>query len=185
MDTEFKKELDDKMDKAMQALARELNGLRTGRASVNLLAPVQVEAYGSRMPLSQVATVATPDAVTVTVQVWDSGMTKAVEKAISEANLGLNPIAEGQVIRINIPPLSQERRVELVKISHKYGENAKVSLRNIRKNGMDSLKKMEKDSLISEDEHRTHSEAVQKMTDDYVKKVDDKIKAKEDDIMKI
>ena len=185
MENALQKELSEKMDKAMAALDRELAGLRTGRASVNLLNFVQVEAYGSRMPISQVATVSTPDAVTISVQVWDAGMAKAVEKGIVEANLGLNPIREGQSIRINMPPLSQERRAELVKIAHKYGESSKVSMRNIRKAGMDSVKKMEKDGDISEDEMHKYSDEVQKMTDTYVKDIDAKIKYKEEDIMKI
>ncbi len=185
MENEVKKELTEKMDKAMAALDRELGGLRTGRASANLLVPVQVEAYGSKMPISQVATISTPDAVTISVQVWDSGMAKAVARGIADANLGLNPICEGQSIRINMPPLSQERRVELVKLAHKYGENSKVSIRNIRKAGMDSVKKMEKDGDISEDEMHKYSDEVQKITDTYVKDIDAKVNSKEADIMKI
>lgn len=185
MDTKLNAELNDKMDKALAVLARELSGLRTGRASVNLLDPVVVEVYGSKMPISQVATVSTPDATTLSVQVWDSQMTKTVEKAIADANLGVNPSASGQVIRIAIPPLSEERRKDLVKLAHKYGENCKVALRNIRRDGMDTLKKMEKDNEISEDEHHEQSEEVQKLTDDFTVKVDEVIKRKEQEILKI
>lgn len=185
MDSNLKQELTEKMDKSIASLDRELGGLRTGRASANLLNPVQVEAYGSKMPISQVATVSTPDAVTISVQVWDADMAKAVEKGIVDANLGLNPLCEGQLIRINMPPLSEERRADLVKVAHKYGENSKVSIRNIRKTGMDSIKKMEKDGDISEDEMHKYSDEVQKMTDKYVKDIEDRVKSKESDIMKI
>lgn len=185
MNEDLKNDIKDKMDKALSVLNRELSGLRTGRASVNLLDPVVVEAYGSRMPLSQVATISTPDATTLAVQVWSSDMVKTVEKAIVDANLGVNPNADGQMIRINIPPLSEERRRDLVKLAHKYGENCKVALRNIRRDGMDSLKKMEKDNEISKDEHHDYSEEVQKITDDFVNLVDETIKNKEKDILKI
>lgn len=177
--------LKSKMESSMKVLDHDLKGLRTGRASVNLLDSVVVEAYGDRMPISQVATVSTPDARMIAVQVWDKTMVKAVEKAITEANLGLNPSADGQMIRMSIPPLTEERRKELVKLAHKYGENTKIALRNVRRDGMETLKKMEKDNEISKDEHHSISEDVQKLTDEFVAKVDNEIKQKEQEIMTI
>jgi ribosome recycling factor len=183
--TALKKDLSIKMENSIKALDHELKGLRTGRASVNLLDPVMVEAYGSRMPISQVATVSTPDAKTIAVQVWDKGMVKAVEKAIADANLGVNPSADGQIVRMSLPPLSEERRKELVKLAHKYGENFKVALRNVRRDGMEILKKAEKDSLISKDEHHSLSEEIQKLTDEFSDKVDNHVKQKEQEILTI
>ncbi len=185
MDKALKSELTEKMDKAMAVLDKELKGLRTGRASVNLLDPVVVEAYGNKMPISQVGTVSTPDAKTISVQVWDKAMVKTVEKAIADANLGLNPSSDGQLIRMSLPVISQERRKELVKLAHKYGENTKVALRNIRRDGMDVLKKMEKDQNLSKDEHHNQSEEIQKLTDDYISKVDNVIKSREEEILTI
>lgn len=185
MDQNLKNELSTKMDKALDAMNREFSGLRTGRASTHLLDPVVVEVYGSKMPISQVGTVSTPDAKTITVQVWDKGMVKTVEKAIADANLGVNPSSDGQLIRIGIPPLSEDRRKELVKMAHKYGENSKVALRNIRRDGMDKLKQMEKNNEISKDEHHSYSEEVQKLTDGYIKKIDDASKAKEKEILTV
>jgi ribosome recycling factor len=176
-------DLKSRMESGLRVLDNELKGLRTGRASANLLDPVVVEAYGSRMPLSQVATVSTPDARMISVQVWDKTMVKAVEKAITEANLGLNPSSEGQVIRLPIPPLSEERRKDIVKLGHKYGENTKIAIRNVRRDGMESLKKMEKDNEISKDEHHSLAEDIQKLTDDFVAKVDTAIKQKEQEVM--
>lgn len=178
-------DLSTKMENSLRVLDNELKGLRTGRASVNLLDPVMVEAYGSRMPLSQVATISTPDARIISVQVWDKAMVKAVEKAITEANLGLNPSSDGQLIRLPLPLLSEDRRKELVKLAHKYGENTKIAIRNVRRDGMDVLKKMEKDSLISKDDHHSISEDVQKLTDDFVGKVDNAVKHKEQEILTI
>ena len=169
--------LNEKMQKALDVLDRELSGLRTGRASANLLDPVVIEAYGSKMPLSQVGTVSTPDAKTITVQVWDKEMVKTVEKAIADANLGLNPSSDGQLIRMNLPALSQERRKELVKIAHKYGENTKISLRNVRRDGMEALKTMEKNNEISKDELHTYENDIQKLTDTFTNKVNDLIKS--------
>lgn len=185
MDKALKSELTEKMDKAMAVLDKELKGLRTGRASVNLLDPVVIEAYGSKMPISQVGTVSTPDAKTISVQVWDKAMVKTVEKAIADANLGLNPSSDGQLIRMSLPVISQERRKELVKLAHKYGENTKVALRNIRRDGMDVLKKMEKEQNLSKDEHHNQSEEIQKLTDDYISKVDNVIKSREEEILTI
>jgi ribosome recycling factor len=185
MEKELMSDLKSRMESAIRVLDNELKGLRTGRASVNLLDPVMVEAYGDRMPLSQVATISTPDARMISVQVWDKGMVKAVEKAITEANLGLNPAAEGQVIRLPIPQLSEERRRDLVKLAHKYSENTKIAVRNVRRDGMESLKKMEKDSLITKDEHHTFGDDIQKLTDKFVERVDEEVKKKEQEIMTI
>jgi ribosome recycling factor len=185
MDKALNQELIEKMDKAIAVLDKELKGLRTGRASVNLLDPVVIEAYGSKMPISQVGTVSTPDAKTISVQVWDKSMVKTVEKAIADANLGLNPSSDGQVIRMSLPIISQERRKELVKLAHKYGENTKVALRNIRRDGMDTLKKMEKDHNLSKDEHHDQSEEIQKLTDEFISKVDAVVRAREEEILTI
>ncbi|MEM6338633.1 MAG: ribosome recycling factor [Pseudomonadota bacterium] len=185
MDQNLKNELSEKMTKAMDMLDREFSGLRTGRASIHLLDPVIVEVYGSKMPISQVGTVSTPDAKTITVQVWDKAMVKTVEKAIADANLGVNPSSDGQLIRMNLPPLSEERRKELVKIAHKYGENTKIALRNVRRDGMDKLKQMEKSNEISKDEHHTYSDEVQKLTDEFIGKVETSVKSKENEIITI
>ncbi|WP_395476579.1 ribosome recycling factor [Rickettsia endosymbiont of Pantilius tunicatus] len=181
----LKKNLQDKMDKALKVLDHELKGLRTGRASVNLLDSVTVEAYGDRMPLSQVASLTTPDARTINVQVWDKSMVSSVEKAITVANLGLTPSSDGQLIRLPIPALTEERRKELAKLAHKYGEDTKISLRNIRRDGNEELKKMEKDNIIAKDEHHSLAEQVQKLTDEYSSKVDLAIKQKEQEIMTV
>lgn len=181
----LKNDLTDKMNKAIAILEKELSGLRTGRASANLLDPVVVEVYGSKMPISQVGTVSTPDAKTISVQVWDKALVKTVEKAIADANLGLNPSSDGQLIRMTLPVLSEERRKELVKVAHKYGENTKVALRNIRRDGMESLKKLEKDGEISKDDHHNLGEEIQKLTDEFTDKVDKHIKIKEQEILKV
>ncbi|WP_375333788.1 ribosome recycling factor [Candidatus Tisiphia endosymbiont of Xenochironomus xenolabis] len=183
--TTIYKELQSKMDSSLKILDHELKGLRTGRASVNLLDPVLVEAYGDKMPLSQVASLSTPDARTITVQVWDKSMIKAVEKAITDANLGLNPSSDGQLVRITIPLLTEERRKELVKFAQKYGENTKIALRNIRRDGNEELKKLEKDNIITKDEHHNFSEEIQKLTDEYSNKVDSHVKQKEQEIMTV
>ena len=185
MDQVLKNDLTEKMNKAIVILEKELSGLRTGRSSTNLLDPVVAEVYGSKMPISQVSTVSTPDAKTISVQVWDKAMVKTVEKAIADANLGLNPISDGQLIRMSLPILSQERRKELVKVAHKYGENTKVSLRNIRRDRMENLKKMGKDNSISKDDHHNISDEIQKITDDFTSKVDQHVKTKEDEILKV
>lgn len=178
-------DLNRRMDGALDTLKKEFAGLRTGRASAGMLEPIQVEAYGSRMPITQVGTVGAPEARLLTVQVWDAGQVKAVEKAIVEADLGLNPQTEGTLIRIPVPPLNEERRIEIIKVAGKYAEQARVAVRNVRRDGMDALKKMEKDSAISEDEHRTLSEKVQKLTDTHVKAIDESLSAKEVDIKQI
>ena len=185
MNQNLKNELSEKMTKAMDILDREFSGLRTGRASIHLLDSVIVEVYGSKIPISQVGTVSTPDAKTITVQVWDKAMVKTVEKAIADANLGVNPSSDGQLIRMNLPPLSEERRKELVKVAHKYGENTKIALRNVRRDGMDKLKQMEKGNEISKDEQHTYSNKVQKLTDEFIGKVEDNVKSKENEIITI
>ncbi len=182
---ELQNDLKRRMDSARDALKREFAGLRTGRASAHLLDPVVVKAYGSDMPLLQVGTVNVPEPRMITVQVWDRGLVQAVEKAIREANLGVNPQADGQLVRIPIPELSQERRQELTKLAHKYAEHGRVAVRNVRRDGMDALKKMEKDGKISQDEHRHQSDVVQKLTDDHIKKVDETLAAKEKEILQV
>jgi ribosome recycling factor len=181
--SELINDLKKRMDGAMGALDHDLKGLRTGRASANFLDSVVVEAYGDKMHISQLATVTVPEPRLISVQVWDKAMVKAVEKAISHADLGVTPSADGTTIRVPLPILSQERRTELVKIAHKYGEQSKIALRNVRRDGMEHLKKMEKDGEIAKDEHHNLSEEVQKITDDYVKKIDQQVEIKEKDIL--
>ncbi len=174
-----------RMDGALDVLKNEFSGLRTGRASSSMLEPVQVEAYGSKMPLNQVATVNVPEPRLLTVQIWDAGMVKAVEKAIREAGLGLNPQLEGSLIRVPVPELNEERRTELTKVAGKYAEQGRISVRNVRRDGMDTLKKMEKDNNISEDEHKRMADEVQKLTDELIGKIDGQLSDKEKDIMTI
>ena len=176
------KELDKRMQGAVDALKKEFAGIRTGRASVNLLDPVMVEAYGQRMPLNQVGTVSAPEARLLTVNVWDKGLVVSTAKAIREAGLGLNPAPDGQLVRIPIPELTSERRIELAKVAHKYAEHGRVAVRNVRRDGMEALKKAEKDHKISQDEHRHKSDEVQKLTDRYVKQVDEMLAHKEKEI---
>jgi len=177
--------LDQRMKKSLAALKDEFAGLRTGRATTSLLDPIMVDAYGSKMPMNQVATVSVPEARMLSVQVWDKGMTQAVEKAIRESSLGLNPMAEGTVIRVALPELNEERRRELTKVAHQYAEQAKVAIRHIRRDGMDALKKQEKDGDISKDEMHQKSDEVQKLTDDTVAEVDKMLATKEADIMQV
>jgi ribosome recycling factor len=174
-----------RMDGALEALRKEFAGLRTGRASGNLLEPVQVMAYGSPMPLNQVGTVNVPEPRMITVQVWDRSLVSAVEKGIRDAGLGLNPASDGTLVRVPIPELSQERRQELTKIAHKYAEQARVAVRNVRRDGMDFLKKLEKDGKISQDEHHGLGDQMQKLTDEHVKKVDDTLATKEKEILQV
>jgi ribosome recycling factor len=181
----LKTETKRRMEGAVEALHKEFGGLRTGRASTSLLEPVTVEAYGQAMPLNQVGTVGVPEPRMLTVQVWDKGMVKAVEKAIMDAGLGLNPQADGQMVRIPIPPLNEERRKELAKVAGKYSEEARIAVRNVRRHAMDELKKAEKDGGISEDEHRQYSDEVQKLTDGFVKQIDDALSHKEAEIMQV
>ncbi|MER2519649.1 MAG: ribosome recycling factor [Bdellovibrionales bacterium] len=174
-----------RMESALDALRKEFGGLRTGRASTSLLDNIHVDAYGSMMPLNQVGTVGVPEPRLLTVQVWDKGLAKSVEKAIRDAGLGLNPQPDGQLIRVPLPELSQERRQELSKIAGKYTESARISVRNVRRDAMDALKKEQKDGKLSEDEHKTQSDKVQKLTDEIVKKIDDALAAKEKEIMQV
>ena len=175
----------ERMEKTLEALKNDFGGLRAGRAHASLLDGILVEAYGSMTPISQVGTVSVPDARTLSVSVWDKGLAKNVEKALRESELGLNPMSDGQLIRIPIPPLSEERRKELVKIAGKYAEQSKIAVRNIRRDAMDEVKKMKKDSLISEDDEKKYNNDIQKWTDDAVKKIDDQFNAKEQDIMQV
>ncbi|MDF2797855.1 MAG: ribosome recycling factor [Devosia sp.] len=178
-------DLKTRMQKSIASLREELAGLRTGRASASLLEPVTVEAYGSRMPLNQVATVTVPEPRMLSVQVWDRSMANAVEKAIRDSGLGLNPIGEGQVIRVPLPELNEERRRELTKVAHNYAEQARVAVRHIRRDGMDILKKAEKDGDMSQDDARTQSDLVQKATDAAVAEIDAVVAVKEQEIMQV
>ena len=180
-------DLDDlkrRMDGALQVFKQELSGLRTGRASASMLEPVTVQAYGTTMPLSQVATISAPEPRLVNVQVWDRSMAQAVEKAIRESSLGLNPVVEGQMMRIPIPELNQERRQELIKVAHKYAESAKVAVRHVRRDGMEEIKKAEKDGM-SKDDVRVESDKVQKLTDEKVAEIDSILSNKEQEIAQI
>ena len=179
------KDLTRRMDGALQVLRKEFSGLRTGRASTSLLDPLTVDAYGSQMPLSQVGTVGAPEPRMLTVQVWDKTLAPAVEKAIRESNLGLNPQADGTLIRVPIPELSEERRVELTKVAGRYAEQARVAVRNVRRDGMDSLKRMEKESEISKDEHRDRGVDIQKITDEHIAGIDSLLADKEKEIMQV
>ncbi len=178
-------DLKQRMQGAIEMLEKEFSGLRTGRASTNMLEPVTVEVYGSRMPLNQVGTVSVPEPRMLTVQVWDTSATKAVEKAIRDAGLGLNPQAEGSLIRVPVPELSTERRTELQKVAGKYAEQTRVAIRNVRRDGMDAIKKSAKDNEISEDDEKKQSDDVQKLTDDFIKTVDTMLSKKEADVMKV
>ena len=174
-----------RMQGALQVLHDEFGGLRTGRASAALLEPVNVDAYGSSMPMNQVGTIGVPDSRMITVQVWDQGLLGAVEKAIMESGLGLNPSRDGNLVRVPIPQLSEERRTELTKVAHKYSEQARVAIRNVRRDGMDTVKKLQREGDISEDEQRAWETDLQKLTDDFVKEIDDSLSAKESEIMKV
>lgn len=177
--------LKDRMQKSIVSLRDELAGLRTGRASASLLEPVTVEAYGGRMPLNQVATVTVPEPRMLSVQVWDRTLAGAVEKAIRNSGLGLNPAAEGQVIRVPLPELNEERRRELTKVAHNYAEQARVAVRHIRRDGMDLLKKLEKDGDMSQDDSRKQSDLVQQATDQAVSEIDKVLAVKEQEIMQV
>ncbi len=181
-------DLDDierRMKGAIESLRSEYAGLRTGRASTSMLDPVMVDVYGASMPLNQVGTVSVPEARMLTVQVWDKGNGAAVEKAIRNSGLGLNPMLDGQTVRIPIPELNEERRTELARVSAKYAEQSRIAIRNVRRDGMDTLKNMEKNKDISEDDHKMYSDEVQSLTDKFVGEVDVTQKAKEAEIMQI
>lgn len=183
--TDLKKDLQTRMHKSVEVLKQEFSGLRAGRATTGLLESVMVEAYGAKVPINQVGNIGVLDARMLSVQVWDKTQVKAVEKGILEANLGLNPIVDGQVVRIPIPPLSEERRIELKKVANKYTENARIAVRNIRREGMETIKKMQKDGNISEDEQRKFESEVQKITDSSIKDMDEALANKEKDIMQV
>ncbi len=178
-------EFDQRMRASIEALKREFSGLRTGRASAHLLDPIQVTVYGSKMPLNQVATVSVPESRAISVQVWDKTNVGAVERAIRESNLGLNPVIDGTLLRLPIPALTAERRTELTKIAHKYAEQTRVAVRNVRRDGMELLKKLEKDAHMSQDEHKKNSSKVQELTDSFIKEVETTLHAKEAEIQKV
>ncbi|HSP25737.1 MAG TPA: ribosome recycling factor [Saliniramus sp.] len=186
MTTDF--DLDDikrRMRGAVNSLKSDLGGLRTGRASASLLDPIQIDAYGAMMPITQVATVSVPEPRLISVQVWDRGMTGAVEKAIRESDLGLNPQTEGQVIRLRIPEMNEQRRKEMVKVAHKYAEEARIAIRHVRRDGLDLLKKLEKDGAMGQDDEKRQADLVQKSTDEHVSEVDSVVAAKEKEIMQV
>lgn len=178
-------DLKERMSKSVASVKDEFAGLRTGRASASLLEPVTADAYGSRMPLSQLASVSVPEPRLLSVQVWDQGLAAAVEKAIRDSGLGLNPSREGAVIRVPIPELNEERRRELTKVAHNYAEQGRVAVRHIRRDGMDLLKKLEKDGDMSQDESRQLSDQVQKATDAAVSEIDAMLATKEQEIMQV
>ncbi|MFO7597408.1 MAG: ribosome recycling factor [Desulfocurvibacter africanus] len=179
------KELETRMQKVVENLKREFGRLRTGRASTTLLEGISIDYYGSSTPISQVASVATPDSRTITIQPWDRGSFGPIEKAIMTSDLGLNPVNDGKIIRISLPPLTEERRKDLVKLGKKYTEEGKVAVRNIRRDGNDTLKKLEKDKTITEDDLRRGQDEIQKLTDKYVAKCDEALAVKEKEIMEI
>ena len=181
-------DLDDikrRMEGSLSSLKTEFMGLRAGRASTGMLEPVMVDAYGSKMPMSQVGNISAPEPRLLTVTVWDASLTSAVEKAIRESDLGLNPMAEGTLIRVPIPDLSEERRRDMVKVASRYAEAARVSVRNVRRDGIETARKMQKDSLLSEDELRDMENDIQKLTDDHVKMIDDALANKEKEITQV
>jgi ribosome recycling factor len=184
-ETYSKDEMARRMKGVVTSAKSDLAGLRTGRASPSLLDPVSVEAYGNRMPVSQLGTVSAPESRMLTVQVWDKSMVKHVDKAIRDAGLGLNPQIDGQLLRIPLPELTQDRRKELVKLAHKYSEGGRVAIRNVRRDGMELLKKLEKDHKISQDEQHKQGEELQKLTDAHIKDIDDLLQAKEREIMQV
>jgi ribosome recycling factor len=182
----LKSDLKNKMDKVLENLQKEFSGLRTGRASPSLIEFIQVDAYGNKTPINQLGSVNVQDhGKLLVVQAWDKGVVKAIEKAINDANIGVHASSEGQLIRVPIPPLSEERRKELVKLAAKYSEQSRISIRTVRREGMDTIKRAEKEHSISEDEMHTQSDAIQKITDEYIKKTDELLTQKERDITSI
>lgn len=179
------KDIEHRMARAVEVLLEEFGGLRTGRASASLLEPISVDAYGSKMPMNQVGTISVPEPRMITVQVWDNSLVGAVEKAIRESSLGLNPMPDGQLLRVPLPELTQERRAELSKVAGHYAEQARVAVRNIRKHCMDDLKKAEKESEIGEDLHHDLGAEVQDLTDKYVGNIDDALTQKDEEIMQV
>ena len=179
------KEIERRMRGALGVLKQEFGGLRTGRANASLLDPIMVTAYGNPMALNQLATINVPEPRLITVQVWDRSQVGAVERAIRESDLGLNPVVEGQLMRLPIPELNQERRQEIAKVAHKYAEQARIAVRNVRRDGMEHLKKMEKDGDISKDDHHSLSTKVQELTDKVIRDIDEALAAKEAEIMHV
>ena len=174
-----------RMDGAIESLNKEFSGLRTGRASTALLENISIEAYGAKMPMNQVGSISVPEPRLLTVQVWDNTLVKDVEKAIQESDLGLNPQTEGNLIRVPIPDLSEERRIDLTKVASKFGEQARVAVRNVRRDGMDSLKKSEKEGSIAKDEQHTLGEDIQKLTDEHIALIDEMVAEKEQEILQV
>ena len=174
-----------RMEGAISAFSHDLAGLRTGRASVNMIDQITVDAYGSKMPIEQVGTISVPEPRTISIQVWDKGLVISVEKSIQESGLGLNPQTDGQLIRIPVPELNEERRQELIKIAGKYAEQSRISIRNIRRDGMDSIKYLEKNSKIGKDESISLSSNVQDLTDEHIKKIDEILLNKEQEIKQV
>jgi ribosome recycling factor len=179
------KDLRRRMDGALEVLRKEFGGLRTGRASASLLEPIMVSAYGNTVPLNQVASINVPEPRMITVQVWDRGVVKAVDKAIRESGLDLNPQTEGQTIRVPIPDLNEERRRNLTRVAAKYAEDARVSVRNVRRDGIETLRRLEKESELSQDEHRKQQREVQHLTDDYISRIDEALTQKDREILQV
>lgn len=179
------KDLERRMQGAIEALRHEFSGLRTGRANASMLDPVMVEVYGTQMPINQVATISVPESRMLSVQVWDAGNVSAVEKAIRNSGLGLNPMTEGTTLRVPVPDLNEERRRELSRVAAKYAEQARIAVRNVRRDGMDRIKALEKDGEIGKDDSKTLSEKVQKLTDDAVSSIDGMLGQKEEEIMQV
>ncbi len=184
-DDQLIKDLQRRMSGAIEVLRKEFGGLRTGRASASLLEPITVPAYGGAMPLGQLANISVPELRMITVQVWDSALVKAVDKAIRESGLGLNPQTEGQVIRVPIPDLNEERRRELTRVTARYAEQARVSVRNVRRDGIDALKKREKDNEISQDEQRKLQHDIQHLTDETIRRIDETLAQKDREILQV
>ncbi len=180
-----KKDLERRMEGALSALATEFGGLRTGRASVNLLDSVMVPAYGSQMPLNQVGSISVPEPRMISVSIWDKELVGAADKAIRTSGLGLNPVVDGTNLRIPIPALNEERRAELAKVAGKYAESARIAVRNVRRDGMDAAKKMEKDGEIGEDRQHDIADEIQQLTDAFIGRIDEALKAKEEEIMQV
>ena len=179
------KDVKRRMEGAVEVLHKEFAGLRTGRASVSLLEPLAVAAYGAQTPLGQVGTIGVPDPRTLSVQVWDKSLVKAVERAILESDLGLNPSIDGQLVRVPIPPLSEQRRTELTRVAGRYAEESRIAVRNVRRHAMDNLKRAEKESDISKDQHHDYGERIQELTDAYTRKIEEVLANKEKEIMQV
>ena len=178
-------EIKTKMDSAIGFYEKELISIRTSRANASMLENIYIDAYGSKTPINQLGNISTPDAGTLTIQVWDTSLTKSIETSLIESNLGINPQSDGALIRLPIPKLSEERRIELSKVASQYAENAKISIRNIRRDLLDDLKNQEKDKLISQDDLKKYSSDIQKTTDDYIKKIDVLLQTKKSEIIKV